>query len=455
MLGAILLDNTAYDRAARYIDAAAFYRDAHRRVYVAITSLLDQPGGVVDLPLLKERLNMRGDLDEVGGPAYIGALVDGIPRLSNTEHYAQIVREKYLLRQCIFMGNKIVSDAYIAEDPASLVIAQADSAIVALQHGTRSDRMRSVASTQGELLDALQWRIEHRGQLTGVETGYRSINEMTLGWQPSDLIVLAARPSIGKTTFLLNTLFHASESVRATGEKRRVVVFSMEMRRQQLEFRILAGLTNIDLSRIAGGYIRDDEWPKVTEALARMREADLYIDDSASRTAPDVRAECRRLKSEGGLDLVAIDYIQLMPGTLERRGATRNEEVTDISRKLKVLADDLSVPIIVLSQLSRASENRPDPRPKLSDLRESGALEQDADIVQFLHRKNHRLSGTTQAIFEKQRNGPTGTVNLTLQREVCLFTDGGEDPPPPTPEEQEKETKARKATFARRAHSLG
>lgn len=252
----------------------------------------------------------------------------------------------------------------------------------------------------------------------------------------------------------LNSAFAAAESQRHDGTKRRVAIFSMEMRRLQLEYRWLSALTNIDLSRVAGGYIREDEWPRVAEAMQRMVDADIHIDDTASRTVWDIRAECRRLKSEGGLDLVVIDYIQLMPGTLDRKGATRNEEVTHISRTLKVLADDLGVPFLVLSQLNRASETRSDPRPKLSDLRESGALEQDADIVMFLHRKNHRVSGTTQAIFEKQRNGPTGTVNLTLTRETCLFTDGGEDPPPPTPEEQAQEQKARAGRFVkRRAHS--
>lgn len=382
VLGAILLSNAAYDRAVRHVTAASFYRVAHREIWTSIARLLERPGGAVDLALLKEDLGAHQQLDAVGGASYIAALVDGVPRSTNVEHYARIVQDKALLRACIAVGQQLVTDAYIGEDPASTLIMQADQAIVELQHGARTERMRSLASTQGDFLDHLQWHIDHKGELTGVETGFAGVNEMTLGWQPSDLIVVAARPSIGKSSFYLNTAFHAAESPRADGTLRRVALFSMEMRRQQLEARLLASLTNIDLSRIAGGYIRDDEWPKVTEALSRMRDADIHIDDTASRTVLDVRAECRRLKSDGGLDLVGIDYIQLMPGTLERRGATRNEEVTHISRTLKMLADDLSVPFLVLSQLNRASEGRSDPRPRLSDLRESGCVAGDTLVYQ-------------------------------------------------------------------------
>lgn len=450
VLGAILLHNGTYDRAARHISAASFYRDAHRRIFASLARLIDRPSGAADLPLLRDDLARCGDLDECGGPAYLSALVDGLPRATNIEHYAAVVKDKALLRECIYLGNKITAAAYEGEEPAATVIAAADQAIVALQHGAKADQMRSLAASQGELLDDLEHRIKHKGELSGVTTGFQSLNEMTLGWQAGDLIVLAARPSIGKTSLVLNSAFAGAEALRPDGSRRHVAIFSLEMRRSQLEYRIVASLTNIDLSRLLGGYVRDNEWPKITEALERMHAADLYIDDTASRTVSDIRGTCRRLASEHRLDLVVIDYVQLMTGPRERKGTTRTEEIAHISRALKVLAGELAVPIILLSQLNRSAASRTDPRPQLSDLRDSGALEQDADIVLFLHRKHHRESGTTQAIIEKGRNIATGSVNLTICRETCLFTDGGDDPPPPSAEEQ---AESKKRAFVRRAHS--
>lgn len=300
--------------------------------------------------------------------------------------------------------------------------------------------MQSLRTSAPALYTDLEWRVAHKGELTGIDTGYPSINELTLGWQHGDLIVIGARPSIGKTTFVLNSAVHA-----ATAGKR-VAVFSLEMRRIQLEYRIVAQLSQIPLSRILGGHIGDVDYPHISHALGLMAELPLEIDDRSGQNFWDVRGACRRLKAEGGLDAVIVDYVQLMPGSLERRGATRNEEITDISRRFKVLADELEVPIILLSQLTRENEKRTDPRPKLSDLRESGALEQDADIVAFLHRKNHREGGVTNFIIEKQRNGPTGTVNLTLVRDVTTFLDGGEEPVEPKPEPEP--TKKRERTYA-------
>lgn len=434
VLGAILLNNGLYDRATKHLTTASFYRAAHASIYSSLARLLDAPSGVADLMLLREDLSTHGVLEDVGGAPYIASLVDGVPRSVNLEHYAQIVKEKALLRACITVGNRLVTDAYVGEDPAATLIAAADHAIVGLQHGARTDQMRGFAV--GTYLDVLEYRDTHRGELTGPTTGFKSLDELTLGWQRGDLIVIGARPSIGKTTLVMN----AAEAAAEAGA--RVAVFSMEMKRTQLDDRRVAAKTGVDLSRIQSGYIYEAEWAKITQALGEMGSTPLFVDDTPSQTVQDIRSTCRRLKSDGGLDLVVIDYIQLMPGSLDRRGATRNEEITHISRGLKVLAGDLHVAILVLSQLNRGGDGRADPRPKLSDLRESGALEQDADIVLFLHRKHHRESGTTQAIIEKQRNGPTGTVNLTLTRETCRFTDGGEEPPPPT-EAEKQEAKTR------------
>lgn len=426
VIGAVLLGNDGYHTAARYIRHADFFRDAHRRIYHSIERLLDQPHGVVDFLTLKEDLAKHGDLEEAGGPAYVASLIDGVPRSANIAHYARIVKDKSLLRQIIAHGQALVTDAYIGEEGADALLLRADKTFVEMQHGHSHGRMRALNASIGELGEDLEFRHAHRGELTGIDTGFASLNQMTLGWQNGDLILVAARPSIGKTSFVVNGC-----AVAAARQGKRVAVFSMEMRRRQLEYRILSSISGVPLSTLLGGFTSEShEWMGVTQATGEMAALPIHIDDSAGHTAWSIRAACRRLRAEGGLDLGIIDYIQLMGSSLDRRGANRNEEITDTSRKLKVLADELGIPLIVLSQLSRAGEGRSDPRPKLSDLRESGALEQDADLVVFLHRKHHRESGVTNLILEKARNGPTGTLNLTINRETTTFFDGGEEPAP-------------------------
>lgn len=454
VLGAILLHNDAFDIAAHYISAASFHREAHRKIFASAKRLLERPGGLVDLTTLKDDLGLHKELTAVGGPAYITKLADGIPRSTNVHHYAAIVREKAILRGLIAAGNKMVTAGYEAQEPSGVLLASADRALMDLQRARATDRMRSLAATNQALLDDLQYRIDHKGQLSGVETGFPSINEMTMGWQAGDLIVVAARPSIGKTAWVMNSVLAGAESCRRDGTKRQIAVFSLEMRSRQLEYRILASVAQVRLSSLLAGYVLSDaEWARLVAATQRMHAAGIHIDDTAGQTTWDIRAECRRLKAEHGLDVVVIDYVQLMPGTLERRGANRNDEVTDISRKLKTLADELSVAIILLSQLNRAGEGRSDPRPKLTDLRESGALEQDADIVAFLHRKHHREGGVTNFILEKQRNGPTGTVNLTLDRDTTTFTDGGEEVPPSAEDQEAARHEQQRRLIAKRSRN--
>ncbi len=425
VLGAVLLHNEAYPIATRHIGAADFFRDAHRRLFTAVATLLEQPNATVDYISLKNELARSGDLDEVGGPSYISKLTDGVPRSTNVAEYARIVREKSLLRQLIYTGNKMITEAYSAEDPAAEILNAADQAIVQLQHGTRSGRMRALSSSSHDMLERLEYRHTHQGELSGVDTGFTSINENTMGWQSGDMIIVAARPSIGKTAFVLNTVSACALSQRLDGTRRSVAVFSLEMKRPQLEDRLLASLSGVPLTAIMRGWLYDPHWSPISQAVGQMGEMNIHIDDAASRTVGDIRAECRRIRSEHGLDLVVIDYVQLMTGTLQRKGATRNEEITDISRKIKILSDEISAPIIVCSQLKRTGGGRPG----LEDLRESGSLEQDADLVAFLHRKDHRESGTTNFIIAKQRNGATGTVNLTFDRDIQRFTDGGEETP--------------------------
>jgi replicative DNA helicase len=440
VLGAILIDNTAFHSIAETLTAGAFFRDSHRRMFKAIVAMLDV-NQVVDLVTLKERLEQDGDLDEVGGPAYVASLVDGVPRGVNIAAYAAVVREKALLRSLIFTANKVLGQAYEADQPPAEILRSAEEQFFELQHGHVDGRMVGLGTGLPALTADLEWRVKHRGELTGITTGFESVDRHTAGWQKGDLIVIAARPSIGKTTFVMNSI------VAACRAGKRVAMFSLEMRRRQLEWRILSSLANVPMVRIRAGEIGGSDYAAIAAAQEIMFDLPLWIDDTAGRTAWDIRSACRRLKAEDGLDEVVVDYAQLMPGTLDRHGASRNDEMTDISRRLKHLADELSVPIILLSQMNRASDKRPDPRPKLSDLRESGALEQDADVVAFLHRKNHREGGLTYFIIEKERNGPTGTLKLTLDRDIVLFSDAPNEPEPEPAKAKEKPTKVTPPTL--------
>ena len=437
-LGAALVHHTAADYIADKLQPEAFFRRGHQDIFRAIRELR-HAGQEADFVTLKAKLGRK--LDDVGGPAYISSLADGIPRATNVEYYSDILKDLQAKRALVDYANRTIDHVAAGEHGADTLIADADRRLVDLQNGHVEGRMLSLRDSMTALFRDLEWRVEHKGELTGVDTGFASINELTLGWQAGDLVIIAARPSIGKTTMVMNSAVAAARTVRPDGKPRRVAVFSLEMRRRQLELRLLSGLSGVGLTRIMGGHLGQQDYQRISDAMQAMSLLQIVIDDRAGQNAWDIRAACRRLKAEPeGLDLAIVDYVQLMPGTLERRGATRNEEVTDISRRLKVLADEITAPVILLSQLSRAAKDRQDKRPQLTDLRESGALEQDADIVGFLHRKNHRESGTTQFIIEKQRNGPTGTVNLTIDRDTVTFTDGGEEPP----EDSEPKTRRKK-----------
>lgn len=415
VLGAILIHNDAFDRTHALLKPSHFYREAHRRLFKSMIEL--QAKNVpIEFVTLKNELDRTGELDEVGGPAYISALVDGLPHAVNVQYYAAIVREKWLLREMINAGNKLVAGAYEAVEPADLLLREADRTMLGLQLQLEDRGMLTMASRSGDLMADLEQLVANKGQLLGIDTGFKSINEQTMGWQDADLIIIAARPSIGKTAFVLNSGLAAAKLGMHVG------IFSLEMRRRQLERRMLSFLSGVPLSKIQSGYLAEADYKGISAALCALDNLPLYISDRSGQTIGDIRTACRRLRSEHGLDLVIIDYLQLMPGSLERRGATRNEELGDISSRLKWLADELAVPVIALSQLKRLGHSRP----SLEDLRDSGNLEQDADLVCFLHRKNHKESGVTNFILEKQRNGPTGTVNLSIDRDIQLFTDAGE-----------------------------
>ncbi len=421
VLGAVLIDAHVLTKVTLVPDD--FFRRGHQAIFASMVAL-DLAKATIDPLTLKDALAKTGALDEAGGPAYISQLVDGVPRSTNVAHYAAIVRETASLRRLIQMSSDLMQGAYDRE-PVEALVTKADKALLDLQRGAGESRLVDLRSSAASLYADIEYRTEHKGQLIGIDTGFKGLNDLTYGWQQGELVVIAARPSIGKTAFVLNT------AAVAAADGKRVVIFSLEMRRRQLERRLLAHLAGVAMDRIQSGYFGEDDYPRMSAAMTVLHDLPMFVDDRAGQDVWEIRNACRRMKAEHGLDLVVIDYVQLMRGSLERRGATRNEEVTDISRRLKVLADEVSAPILLLSQLNRANQDRPDQRPRLSDLRESGALEQDADTVAFLHRKDHRESGVTKLILEKQRNGPTGTINLTINRDTQTFTDGGEDAPEP------------------------
>jgi replicative DNA helicase len=442
VLGSILINNATFHGAAAIIRPEHFFRKAHRDIFQAIWNLADV-NNEIDIVTIKAELERMGLLEDCGGPAYISSLVDGVPHSSSCVSYAEIVKDMATKCSLIKTATKIVGRAYDDDDDAAHVVTWAEQQVFDLAHGHLESNLVDLRGSGSVLMKDLEFRQLHRGQVTGVETGFQSINDLTHGWQPGDLVFIGARPSIGKTTFVMNSV------VAAARAGKRIAVFSMEMKRKQLEYRILSSLSGVPLSRmlagaLGGGDSDGSDFARIAAAMEIMRDLPIYIDDRPGRTVWDIRSACRQLKADEGIDEAVVDYAQLMKGTIERKGASRNDELTDISNRFKALAGELEIPFLVLSQLARRSMDRPDPRPKMSDLKDCGAFEQDADIVALLHRKNHREGGVTNVIFEKQRNGPTGTVNITLDRDIVTFTDGGEEPPPePKPDKPAKPKKLR------------
>jgi replicative DNA helicase len=422
VLGAILLHNDAFNLAAEVIDAADFFRDAHRRIFDKMVKLAER-NDAIDLVTLKEELGRAGELDEVGGPAYITALVDGVPRSTNIEHYARIIKEKATLRSLISSANKILKNAYDGGEEADVILDQAEHAIFAIADDKVRDGFVSLRDLAHSSLETIERLHAHKELITGVPTGFTDLDEMTSGLQPSDLIIIAARPSMGKTSLVLNMAQHVGTKTDMT-----VGMFSLEMSKEQLFLRLLTAEARIDAHRLRGGFLGERDWGRLSEAIGTLSEAKIFIDDTPSIGVLEMRAKCRRLKSEHNLHMVVVDYIQLMQG--RGRFENRTLELASISRSMKGLAKELNVPIVVLSQLSRAPESRSDHRPQLSDLRESGALEQDADVVVFIYREDLYADksqppadshGVAELIIGKQRNGPTGIVKLAFIREFTRF----------------------------------
>ena len=421
VLGAILVHNDAFNEAVQVIDAQDFYRDAHRRIFDGMVAL-NERHQAIDFVTLKEELSRGGDLDEVGGPAYVASLADGVPRATNVEYYARIVKEKSTLRNLIYAANKILTNAYEADQESDLILDEAEGAIFSVADDRLKAGFVPMRDLVKESFPKIELLFEQQRLITGVPTGFVDLDSMTRGFQPGDLVIIAARPSMGKTSLALNIARHVALQPEHT-----VGVFSLEMSKESLFLRLLTSEAQIDSHRLMSGAIGQKDYSRISHALETLSAMRLHIDDTASLGVLEMRAKARRLQSEQkGLSLLVIDYIQLMSG--RGRFENRTLELASISRSMKGLAKELNVPVVILSQLSRAPEARADHRPQLSDLRESGALEQDADVVLLLYREdaynrdpNHPDAGTAEVIVGKQRNGPTGVVRLAFLREQTRF----------------------------------
>ena len=425
VLSAMLIDQDAVLRAIEFIDDTMFYAERNRRIFRAMVTIAER-GSVVDPLTLSDELARRGELDASGGKDYIGFLVDVVPTAANIEYHAQIVREKSILRRLIEVSTSIVAEAFDGKASARELLDEAESRIFLVSQQQTKDgftRIKELLWPTMERIEALQ-----RGgkTVTGVASGFNDLDEMTSGFQPAELIIVAARPSMGKTAFTLNVAQHAAIEHNVP-----VAFFSLEMSKESLVQRMLTSEARIDAQRLRKGQLRDDDFPRLARAAGILSSAPVWIDDTPGLTLLEMRSKARRLKADAGIGLVVVDYLQLMQGPANSE--SRQQEVSQISRGLKALAKELNVPVIALSQLSRAPEQRTgeNKRPQLSDLRESGAIEQDADLIMFLYRQEfydgptdkdgNSLEGKAEVIVGKQRNGPTGLVNLFFHKQYTRF----------------------------------
>jgi len=421
VLGAILLDNHALNTAIEKLKPEDFFSDQHRRIFNQMI-VLGEAQQAIDLVTLSDQLHRRGELEAAGGQAYIAQLVDGVPHITNLEHYARIVKEKAMLRNLIHSTHEIQQSALEAEEDADAILDRAESSIFQLAE----DRIRlglvSMKTVVQENFEKLERIITEGKRVTGLPTGYSQLDGLTSGFQPSELIILAARPSVGKTALALNIAENA-----ALRQGKKVAIFSLEMSKESLLMRLLASLARVDSHKFRTGHLSREDWKGMTVSLGDLAQAPLWIDDSGSATVSEIGAKARRLMRDRGLDLVVIDYLQLIAA--RGRFSNRNEEVSSITRGLKGLAKELKIPVLVLSQLTRAPE-RETRSPQLADLRESGAIEQDADVVLFIHRPNlfkkkgevtDEERAQTELKIAKQRNGPVDSIPFVFLGKFTRF----------------------------------
>jgi replicative DNA helicase len=432
VLSAMLLDADALLRATEYVDEAMFYRESHRRVFRAMLALSER-GEVIDPLTLTEELSRKNELDAAGGREYIAYLVDVVPTAANVEYHAKIVREKALRRRLIEVSTSIVSEAFDSALPAAELLDAAEHSIFEVNQSRGTEGFTRVKELMYEAMERIEQLHLAGESVTGVPSGFRDLDEITAGFQPSELVIIAARPSMGKTAFVLNIAQNA-----ALDAKTPVAFFSLEMSKQSLLQRMLTSEARVDAQRLRKGKLRDDEFVQLGRAAGLLSQAPVWIDDTPAISLLEMRSKARRLKAENNIGMIVVDYLQLMVGPPSSEN--RQQEISTISRSLKALARELRVPVVALSQLSRAPEQRAgdNKRPQLSDLRESGAIEQDADVVMFLYRQEYydvlegkdpsqpdkdgkTSQGLAEVIVGKQRNGPTGNVTLFFNRQYTRF----------------------------------
>ena len=421
VLGGILIENYAVNKVIEVLNPDDFYRESHRKIYKALIDLSerDEPA---DLITLTNELKNNGHLDSVGGASYVTSLIDSVPTAANIEYYVKIVKEKAILRKLIQTSTEIITQSYEDRGDVEGFLDEAERAIFDISENRVRPSFYSVKDVIKDSFKILERLYEKKELVTGVPSGFKELDRLTAGFQPSDLIIVAGRPSMGKTAFCLNIAQYA-----AIQKKIPIAIFSLEMSKEQLGIRMLCSEAHVEGTKLRSGFLNESDWPRLTIAAGNLSDASIFIDDTAALTILELRAKARRLKTEqGGLGMVIIDYLQLMKG--RTRVESRQQEISEISRSLKALSKELSIPVIAVSQLSRKTEERTGNRPQLSDLRESGAIEQDADLILFIYRdeiynraEDNPNKGKAEIIIGKQRNGPTGKVDLAFLDKFTTF----------------------------------
>ena len=420
VLGTILIQDKALLKVIDLLQPGDFYRDAHKSIYAAMMALFDkhEPHDLITVTGL---LSDQNKLEDVGGAAYLASLTDIIPFTGTLVHHARIIRKKSILRRLIQTSTEVAARCYDAQDDIDTLVDEAEKTIFEIAHSKKGEGFQPMSSVVPKAFDRINRLFDKQEHITGVATGYDELDRITAGLQPAEMIILAARPSMGKTALAMNIVQHAAMIGKVP-----VAVFSLEMSVESLALRMLCSLGPIDSQRIRTGRLIDSDWPKLTRATGMLSEAPIYIDDTPGLTVLEMRAKARRLKSEQDLGLIVVDYLQLMQG--KSSSENRAQEISDISRSLKAMAKELNVPVLALSQLNRSLENRTDKRPQLADLRESGAIEQDADVIMFIYRdevynraEGNPNRGLAEIIVGKQRNGPTGVIKLSFLGEYTKF----------------------------------
>ena len=420
VLGTVLIQDKALLKVIDLLQPGDFYRDAHKTIYAAMMALFDkhEPHDLITVTGL---LSDQNKLEDVGGAAYLASLTDIIPFTGTLVHHARIIRKKSILRRLIQTSTEVAARCYDAQDDIDTLVDEAEKTIFEIAHSKKGEGFQPMSTVVPKAFDRINRLFAKQEHITGVATGYDELDRMTAGLQPAEMIILAARPSMGKTALAMNIVQHAAMIGKVP-----VAVFSLEMSVESLALRMLCSLGPIDSQRIRTGRLIDSDWPKLTRATGMLSEAPIYIDDTPGLTVLEMRAKARRLKSEQDLGLIVVDYLQLMQG--KSSSENRAQEISDISRSLKAMAKELNVPVLALSQLNRSLENRTDKRPQLADLRESGAIEQDADVIMFIYRdevynraEGNPNRGLAEIIVGKQRNGPTGVIKLSFLGEYTKF----------------------------------